>query len=706
VKTGAGGIRGLTSIAHAHFARWVRDSSHLAASAQNLALNVHARWLSIIEHVHDELLAQWKDSRLVWLPLQLALTPDQYDEQAEVDALIARVVDRPFTDRNALTYLHSSDLPLEIARSVYAARDYHVLWTHDFTGQRETGTVDNIAYSMVADVYLPALTEAVKRYDSTAHVPVYMILLDEHWYEVRNGRLWMTILEDPLRASMRLPGANAEREAHLRKRQEELRAAVAASTRLQREAATSGGETWLRRVVKVHVNITQPSDFSFRSYRIIPPIPFTPDNITRDHRKLALYDLNEADPYRGGVLVMGVGIGEHYASATWEDRGYRLRGPAALEARAAVRRLLRLNGFSENDIPAPLREVASGRAAEQRMDLEDYIGRALQVHNEVGFGRKQSSVVRAMLYNLAPPGSVIIVPDPLWLSEGWAAMLVGAAARGNRVFIVAPALANAPSPEPAVMAREHAVMLRLLEIRSRLDSQLKEAGGELRIGLYTATASVNDAEGRRREVRAGLDRAPWIRELIPFDAQTLAVLERAETQAAANGQDATDLARDENARAPQLHQKTQLIARPGAIAALVRQPGWEDVLARAMRVQSQQTARVADELARVTPDVKDEAIRSTDVLLRGYEQALPETERQRFSFYFSLGNQNEDPRGMLQDGETTVVVSGFHAAAGLADLYFLMARSTWISTETQLDEHVPPPKGWMQRLARVIRAAL
>src|SRR5439155_23527945 len=123
--------------------------------------------------------------------------------------------------------------------------------------------------------------------------------------------------------------------------------------------------------------------------------------------------LNEADPYRGGVLVMGVGIGEHYASATWEDRGYRLRGPAALEARAAVRRLLRLNGFGENDIPAPLREVASGRAAEQRMDLEDYVGRALQVHNEVGFVRKQSSVVRAMLYNLAPPGSVIIVPDPL-----------------------------------------------------------------------------------------------------------------------------------------------------------------------------------------------------------------------------------------------------------------------------------------------------
>src|SRR6185503_11342080 len=121
-------------------------------------------------------------------------------------------------------------------------------------------------------------------------------------------------------------------EAHLRERQRELRDAVAASARLQSEARAHGGEDWLRKVVKVHVSITQPSDFSFRSHRIVPPLPFTPDNIVRDHRKVAFYDLDEQDPYRGAAIVMGVGIGEHYASATWEDRGYRLRGPAALEA--------------------------------------------------------------------------------------------------------------------------------------------------------------------------------------------------------------------------------------------------------------------------------------------------------------------------------------------------------------------------------------
>jgi hypothetical protein len=708
IKTGPGraGIRALTSRAHTSFARWVRDSSFVSAAAQPAVLNVHARWLLAVERVHAELLRQWKDSRLVWLPLQLALTPDQYDEQAEVDSLLGRAVGRPFTDQNALTYLRSSDLPLEIARSIYASRDYHVLWMHDFTGRRPSGAVDKIAYSMVADAYLPALTEAVKRYDQTGTLPVYLILLDQFFNAGRDADIWMTILEDPLAARMDLPGEEAEREAHLRMRQRELRAAVAGSRRLQREAVRSGGERWLRRVVKVHVSVLFPSDFSFRSHRILPPFPFTPDNVMRDHRKIVFYDLNEADPYRGAMLVMGVGVGEHYASATWEDRGYRVRGPAALEVRAAARRALRANGFRDKDIPEPLRPVESPQAAERRMNLGDYVGRALQVHNETGFGRKESSVARAMLYNLAPPGSVIIAPDPLWLSAEWAAMLAGAAARGCRVVIIAPAFAHAPSPQPPLMVVMHDVMSRLLALRQRLAPQLRESRGEIRVGLFTGQSQVNDAEGRRREIRAGLERAPWIRELIPFDAQTLAVLERAATQTEADGRDATAVAKDERPRPPQLHQKTQLVARPGAIAALVRQPGWDEIIARSMRVQSQQTARFAEQLGYATPEVEAEATRSVDALLRGYEQSLPEAERRNVSFYFTLGNQNQDPRGMLLDAEATMVVSGFHGAAGLVDLYFIMARSSWLTTQAELDRLLPPRGGIMRRIARMIRLAL
>jgi phosphatidylserine/phosphatidylglycerophosphate/cardiolipin synthase-like enzyme len=339
---------------------------------------------------------------------------------------------------------------------------------------------------------------------------------------------------------MRIKGDDGTRERHLRERQNELRAAVASSRRLQHDARASGdAERWLQETIKVHVNVGNQSDFSFRSSHIIPSIPFTPDNVMRDHRKLVLYDVNEADPYRGAAFVMGIGIGEVYSSATWEDRGFRLRGPAALDARAGLRQALRRNGYSDSEIPAPLRAVASKRAQEQKANIGEFVGRALQVHNQVGFGDKKSSIARAMLYNLAQPGAVIIVPDQLWMSETWAGMLAGAAARGALVQIIAPALANAPIPDPPAMARAHDVLLRLLALRESLTPAMRESGGELHIGLFAAHATADDAAGRLREVRAGLARYPWIREVIPFDDKTLAVLSEVERQVASDGPDAT-----------------------------------------------------------------------------------------------------------------------------------------------------------------------
>lgn len=722
VKNPSGSIRALTSAAQARWLRWLRDSSRASPAAQPAIASVHARWLHIIERVHANLHAQWggRDSRLVWLPLQLAVTEDQYDEQSEVDALIERVVGRPFTDRNALAYLRSSDIPLEIARSIFAARDYHVQWTHDFTGRRDrTRQLDEVAYTMVADAYLPALTQAVQRYDSTRQMPLYLLLLDQFYYARRDGRLWMDILENPLHANMKLPGRNAEHEAHLRKRQAELREAVARSWLLQQDATANGGDRWLRKVVKVHVSIVSPSDFSFRSRRIIPPWPFVSDNLMRDHRKVTFYDVTEADPYRGALILTGIGIGEHYASATWEDRGYRVRGPAALEIRSALRRALVQNGFKDADIPLALRAApSSGQHANpgaqpathspqpSASPEPQYVGRALQVHNETGFGAKEASVARAMLYNLAPAGSVIIVPDPIWVSDTWAAMLAGAAARGCRVYVIAPSVANNPNPHPPIEAMLHDVMRGLLQVRDRLGPQIRAAGGELRVGLYTARAQVTDVVGRRREMREGLRRYPWIRDVIPFDAATLAVLDRAAVQTESDGTDATSLARDEQPRAPQLHQKTQLIARPGALAALVRQPGWDDVIARAMRVQSRQTARFADQLGWTTPDVDSAATRSADAIIRGYEQGLSEADRRAVSFYFSVGTQNQDPRGLMLDAEATLLVSGLHAAAGVVDFFYIMTRSTWIDTKQELDQLLPRPKGFMARVARMIRFAL
>ena len=704
-KESPGDLTPRTNAAMAAMSSWLQDSLRSSASRRAAALGAFGAWLDAVRQVYADLLGDAGDSRFVWMPLNLALVQEQFDDQSEVDSLIARAVGHPFTDRNALTYLRSSDLPLEIARSIYATRSYHVVWTHDFAGRRVSGAIDNVAYSMVADAYLPALTAAVKRYDTTGVFPVYLILQDEYFYEPRDNRLWMTMLEDPLHASMRLRGDTAGREQQLRERQQELRAAVAASRRLQRDASASGNaREWLRRIVKVHVNIVEPSDFSFRSGHIVPGIPFTPDNIMRDHRKIVFYDLTEAEPYKGAMLLMGVGIGEHYASATWEDRGYRIRGPATLEVRRAAREALLRNGYATDQIPVPLREVTNVTSAERRMNTSDYIGRALQVHNRVGFARKESSIARAMLYDLAPPGSVIIVPDPMWMSDTWAGMLAGAAARGCRVYVIAPAEANAPSPQAPLIALEHQVLSRMLSLRRDLALPMRASGGDFRVGIFAAHADANDATGVTREVRQGLARAPWIRDVLPFDSRTLAVLDRAQVEAT-TGENATALAHDETPRAQQLHQKSQLVARPGAIAALLRQPGWDAALARAIESRTRQTAQFAAQLGFTTPDVDTSATRSTDALIRSYEQTLPESEREKVSFYFSLGSQNQDPRGIASDGEAALIVSGVQASAGVVDLFYLMARSSWIETEQELTSLVPPKSRLIQRLAHRLRAA-
>ena len=152
-------VRRLAGGATADFDRWLRDSSGIAPAEQPITASAFAVWIDAVTPTMRQIVERQRDSRLVWLPMDLALSFDQYDEQVEVDSLIGRVVGHPFTDGNALAYMRSTDLPLEVARSILAARQYHVLWTHEFMGRLwYTRAIDNIGYTMVADAYLPALT--------------------------------------------------------------------------------------------------------------------------------------------------------------------------------------------------------------------------------------------------------------------------------------------------------------------------------------------------------------------------------------------------------------------------------------------------------------------------------------------------------------------------------------------------------------------
>jgi phosphatidylserine/phosphatidylglycerophosphate/cardiolipin synthase-like enzyme len=706
------GLVPLVDVTRADFRAWLTDSLGTSDDARAAAMKAHDVWLATVVAVHDRIRKHWEDTRRVWLPMQLALTPEEHDDQAEVDALIARVIGRPFTRGNEVTYLHEDRVQIEIARTLYAARDYHVLWVHDYAGRRASGAVDRIGFAETANVYFPALTRAVERYDSTGNLTTFFIFLDQNFYEPNGGRLWMTILEDPLGAKIRLPSGNDSLARILRDRQTALRAAVAGSRRLQALAARYGGDAWLRRTIKVHVNITQPSDFTFRSHHIIAGLPLLPDNLMRDHRKIAFYDVTETDPYRGAMVLSGVGVGEHYATPTWEDRGILVRGPAVLEVRAAARRLLRLNGFTDGQVPVPLRETArcpncnvAAGSTDGDSTASTELGRALLVNNEPGFGPKQASVARAMLYTLAPRGSVLIVPDGLWLESSWAGMLAGAALRGCRVFIVGPALANAPSAGFPQMSRTQEVFFRLLQVRQEFMGDIHRAGGELRIGLYTATEDVNDIAQQARAARAGMDRYPWLRDLIPLSPSVLAVLDSAPAVLERAGYRPFVLGRDETPRLPQLHRKTQFFADSAALARLAARPEWREVAIQTLIARAQQAQR-GTKTGLYDDTLTTFATAAVAKLLHAYLASRPPEDSARLTFYLTVGTQNQDPRGMLLDAEAVFVVSGMSGAVGLFDLYSLLARSTWIETEQDLDRLLPPYKKWQRRLGRFARLVL
>ena len=147
-----------------------------------------------------------------------------------------------------------------------------------------------------------------------------------------------------------------------------MRRAVAASRLLATERAQYG-ESWLHRLVKVQVNVTNPADPSFRS-RLILPLIGLPDDAMRDHRKVVLYDASEADPYRGMAMYAGMGVGEHYAGPAWEDRALMLQGPAALTLRDEARALLEAQGITDGAVPHVLRPQRKAAGYDLRVQAE------------------------------------------------------------------------------------------------------------------------------------------------------------------------------------------------------------------------------------------------------------------------------------------------------------------------------------------------
>ncbi len=701
----------MIAIAQTEFASWVLTDTNTNDQHANQIFYVFQTLCDVMEENRALLRDRWEDSRFVWLPLQYALTPDQHDSQAELDDIIAKSAQQPFTEENRIWYVINEQFQWEMVRSVRMAEDYHVLWIHDFRGLNGEGKPDAVAYAQTLN-YLEAMIERVSAFDETGKLPQYFILLDQHYFEINKARLWLRLLSSPLDYEMGLPKGFEDWEQRLKETQDRLRQAVSESMILQ-VAKSQYGEDWLKNLIKVHVNITNPADPSFFSWHSVGILPI-PDNMMRDHRKIAFYDITEEDPYRGMAMFTGMGIGEHYIGPNWEDRAIMIQGPGALAVKDAARGLLMAQGYEPTDIPYPLRKISKpvnyGQmlAAEQQARNPDGIshrGSVMQLHNETGFHDKPVNAAKAVLYSPMPPGSILKVPDSLWQSYIYASLLAGSAQRGCKVLVIAPTLDSAPSGAAPTLARAHGLMGRLIVFSNEMDEILKESGGLLEVGLYAPKQGVGDIAGRfKQSVEA---RPPWVLEIYPENPAADAALENVDALLDSLGYSVRYLSGTDAEVKPKIHLKANFFASGSAWEKLMERPELATILRAHIEYLAMQAA--PNDTSGIAPDVQNipEALKAAwGELILGLLEDLTPAEKEELIYYFSVGSTNMDYRSMVMDGEVMVLLGGWQSLFGFIDFLLLPGLCEWLETTEELDALLPPPSGMIRAMAGLMKLTL
>jgi phosphatidylserine/phosphatidylglycerophosphate/cardiolipin synthase-like enzyme len=703
------GLDQYLSAAHSEFGRWILQESGIATGRYEHLYWVFQSLGQIVEEVRVFQKERWDDSRLVWLPLQLALRAEDHDTNDEMRALIELGTNQTFKGGNRTQYVLNEEFQLEFFRSVHEARDYHVLWIHDYRGNNAQGKPDEIAFKQTVRGYISAMSERIEAYDETHVLPQYFIFLDQNYFEANNSRLFFRVLLDPMNYELDLPDGYEEWELELQEAQERLRQAVANSKLLQTEKSQFG-EDWLNKRIRVHINITNPSDFSFNSHHVAG-IFAVPDNLMRDHRKIAFYDVTEEDPYRGLAMFTGMGIGEHYVGPNWEDRAVVIRGPAALRVKTAARELLEQQGFKPDEIPFPLRPLDRPDDYQARVDsataaLEDLIsaheGNVLQLHNKTGFADKPINVEKAILYTLMPPGSLLKIPDSLWQNYVYASMLTGSALRGCQVLIMLPSLNSAPSAASVTMARAHGLFSGVIVLKNGLEEQIESEGGRLKVGLYAPKVGVGDLAGRIRQARDLTD--PWLAEIyVPNPAMRSAVdSAMADLESASLSVDYL-IASDAD-ESPKLHMKANYFITGQVWYTLMSLPEWGPLIYEYLNYLALQTGPA--EARAIGREIPEELLAAVGSLADALQADLTDQEAEAGMAYFTVGSTNMDYRSMVMDGEVQITLGGWNSLAGLIDFLFLVGLCDWVDTQEELDALLPPPGGMTRSLANFMKLAL
>lgn len=700
------GLQALVDRSKEEFTAWAVRSPLVGGSSRADVIATYGKITEIVKATFSSEHERWNDSRLIWMPLQLGLRPEDHATQSQIDALIERLTESEFAEGNSVYYLPSERFTRGIIRTLSRTQDYHVLWIHDIKGGPSADDPDSVSARLVIDGYLATLTNAVNHYGTTGRIPTYLIFLDQWYYELQHGRFWLELLEDPLHKELSFGPHATGIEQRTKAAVQKLRAAVAASPELQ-AAAARNGQDWLRNLISVHINITNPGDPSFAG-RLYPRdlTLAMSDDWMRDHRKVVFYDITEDDPGRGAAILTGEGVGRQYEEGAWEDRSLEIHGPAILALKGFARTLLRRQGFRPDQIPPPLRArplPADYAAKVDSLIKIGWVGRVLPANAETGYEDKRASVAKAALYTLMPAGSRIVVPDSQWSSFLWGSMLAGAALRGCQVFVIGPGLDNAPYGRDSwpMFALQFDVFSALIQVGTILHQEIATAGGALHVGLYQGEVGTRDFDARIRELSAGVKRNQFLRESFPFAPALFDLVEDPDRMLKAIGASPQPDSQGDTVVRPKLHLKSQLYVSRDFVEHVLPLPAWRDIILASLRARLRQLDAPAD-----TDSVTLAHRPNSFALLKPLAPALTArtpTERDWQVVYLSLGSQNQDDRSLMGNGELLTVVSGEAVLAGLTDYVYLVARATWLDTQADLDRELPPVSPFKRQLARWLR---
>ena len=665
---------GLDSLPPQRAIRVRREASEIF---RRLTENVTAASVAATKRWREKVLLWTRFGELAWLPLNWGLRAEDYDTQAEWDAVLGHLAERPFTSGNTVKYLMFEQFHLELKRMIRETERYQVTVVHDFRGVVPGGEPDIYGWDMVVDGYIEAFIRAIGRLDAGTleALPQFFLILDEHYYRYNDSRGIMTYLEN-LWDPGEPPIPDPEVRVQVATAQRRLREAVEGSTAL---AGLPAGT--LRGLLAVHVNITNRFDPTFIG-----------DNLMKDHRKLALRDVFEEDPESGVAIFTGQGIGAHYNGSGWEDRSILVQGQALVQLKSEIRNLLFRQGVEPHEIPVYLqpRDFPPDYAERcARLEEKGWTTPVSITMNETGYGEKRASLLKAAIYNLAPPGSRILSFDSLWLSEFWAGMFVGASLRGVGMFPVAPAPVSAPSAAGATLFFLRENMDALFRAQQFFAPAIERSGGMLRVGLYAEDVPVDDLRRRISIFLEGRERDRFVREIFQLDPYVAGVL-----RAIAEGFNEVPLVALRLRAHPLLHLKNQLFGTQEAfrIASL---PEWLPVLRAHMEIRRRQLN--GEETTGLIPSLMEVRADSTSPnLLEAHEAVVRQADpdgANRSIWTWTIGSMNQDHRSLALDGEALVAVSSNGALVSFIDFMFIMAIAEWPETRAEFDALFPPTGG-------------